>query len=154
VISLFRETKIPTVDMKVQVYSKFSKNKIWKKMKSPSSMRNGRFDTPKYRGKVQKMGLLYIHPQRSPGLCNMQGPLNFYFFKVSKKFQKNRLRPVYTSGSPRPTSDCWSLAAAGHSCRVAGRLAVADWATIDQLAVTWSGATLVEERLRAPTAGC
>jgi hypothetical protein len=30
-------------------------------MKSPSSMRNGRFDTPKYRGKVQKMGALYTH---------------------------------------------------------------------------------------------
>jgi hypothetical protein len=28
VISLFHETKIPMVDMKVQVYSKFSKNKI------------------------------------------------------------------------------------------------------------------------------
>jgi hypothetical protein len=28
VISFFHETKIPTVDMKVQVYSKFSKNKI------------------------------------------------------------------------------------------------------------------------------
>jgi hypothetical protein len=31
VISIFHETKIPTVDMKVQVYSKFKKNKIWKK---------------------------------------------------------------------------------------------------------------------------
>jgi hypothetical protein len=28
VISIFYKTKIPTVDMKVQVYSKFSKNKI------------------------------------------------------------------------------------------------------------------------------
>jgi hypothetical protein len=28
VISFFHETKIPTVDMKVQAYSKFSKNKI------------------------------------------------------------------------------------------------------------------------------
>jgi hypothetical protein len=28
VISFFHETKIPTVDMKVQMYSKFSKNKI------------------------------------------------------------------------------------------------------------------------------
>jgi hypothetical protein len=32
VISFFHETKIPTVDMKVQVYSKFSK-KNWKKNK-------------------------------------------------------------------------------------------------------------------------
>jgi hypothetical protein len=35
------------MDMKVQVYSKFMKNKIWKKMKSPSSMRNGRFPFPR-----------------------------------------------------------------------------------------------------------
>jgi hypothetical protein len=28
VISIFYETKIPTVDMKVQLYSKFRKNKI------------------------------------------------------------------------------------------------------------------------------
>jgi hypothetical protein len=33
-------------------------------MKSPSSMKNGRFDTPKYSGKVQKMGVLYTHPQK------------------------------------------------------------------------------------------
>jgi hypothetical protein len=74
--------------MKVQVYSKFSKNKIWKKMKSPSSMRNGRFDTPKYRVKVQKMGVLNIHPQRSPGLCKMQRPLKNIYFKFPKKIQK------------------------------------------------------------------
>jgi hypothetical protein len=42
--------------MKVQVYSKFSKNKIRKQMKSPSSMKNGRFHPPKCRGKVQKIG--------------------------------------------------------------------------------------------------
>jgi hypothetical protein len=29
--SLFQETKIPIVDMKVLVYSNFNKNKIWKK---------------------------------------------------------------------------------------------------------------------------
>jgi hypothetical protein len=38
------------------VYSKFFLNKIWKKMKSPSSMWNGRFHLPKYGGKVQKIG--------------------------------------------------------------------------------------------------
>jgi hypothetical protein len=38
------------------VYSKFNKNKIWKKIKSPSSMRNGRFHPSKCRGKVQKIG--------------------------------------------------------------------------------------------------
>jgi hypothetical protein len=57
VISLFYETKIPTADMKVQVYSNFTQ-KNWKKMKSPSSMRNRRFNTSKYRGKLQKMEVL------------------------------------------------------------------------------------------------
>jgi hypothetical protein len=55
-ISIFRRAKIPTVDMKVQVYSEFRKNKIWKKVKSPNSMRNGRFNTSKCRGKLQKIG--------------------------------------------------------------------------------------------------
>jgi hypothetical protein len=63
VISLFHETKIPMVDMKVQVYSNFSKK--FKKMKSLSSMRNGRFHTPKCRGKLQKMGVLYTQPPPS-----------------------------------------------------------------------------------------
>jgi hypothetical protein len=53
--SLFYETKIPTLGMKVLVSSNFSKDKIWKKMKSPSSMRNERFHPSKYRGKVQKI---------------------------------------------------------------------------------------------------
>jgi hypothetical protein len=56
VISFFHETKIPTMDIKVQVYSKFNKNKICKKSKSPCSMREGRFHPPKCRGKVQKIG--------------------------------------------------------------------------------------------------
>jgi hypothetical protein len=47
VISIFHETKIRMVDMKAQVYSNFKKNKISKKIKSPNSMMNGRFDTSK-----------------------------------------------------------------------------------------------------------
>jgi hypothetical protein len=43
VISVFHETKIRMVDMKAHVYSKFRKNKISKKVKSPNSMRNGSF---------------------------------------------------------------------------------------------------------------
>jgi hypothetical protein len=39
--------------MKVLVYFNFSK-KSWKKMKSPSSMRNREFHPSKCRGKVQK----------------------------------------------------------------------------------------------------
>jgi hypothetical protein len=40
--------------MRVLVYSKF--RFFWEKMKSPNSMRNGRFHLPKCRGKVQKIG--------------------------------------------------------------------------------------------------
>jgi hypothetical protein len=50
------------------VYSKFNKNKISKKVKSPNSMRNGRFDTSKCRGKLEKMGVLCTHSPKSPGL--------------------------------------------------------------------------------------
>jgi hypothetical protein len=53
--SLFHETKIPTVDMKIHVYFNFSKT-IWKKIKSPSSMRDGRFHPSKCRGKASKNG--------------------------------------------------------------------------------------------------
>jgi hypothetical protein len=53
--------------MKVQVYSKFRKNKISKKVKSPNFMRNGRFDTSKCRGKLEKMGVLCTHSPQSPG---------------------------------------------------------------------------------------
>jgi hypothetical protein len=53
--------------MKVQVYFKFSKNKISKKVKSANSMRNGRFDTSKCRKKLEKMGVLCTHSPQSPG---------------------------------------------------------------------------------------
>jgi hypothetical protein len=55
VISIFHDTKIKMVDMKVQVYSKFSKNKILKKEKSPISMRNGAFNTLKSPGPFSKL---------------------------------------------------------------------------------------------------
>jgi hypothetical protein len=67
VISIFHETKIRTVDMKAHVYSKFRKNKISKKVKSPNSMRIGRFDTSKWRRKLEKMGVLCTHSPKSPG---------------------------------------------------------------------------------------
>jgi hypothetical protein len=67
VISIFHETKIPMVDMKVQVQSKFSKKKNLEKNKSPISMRNGAFNTSKCRGKLQKMEVLYTHSPKSPG---------------------------------------------------------------------------------------
>jgi hypothetical protein len=71
IFPFFYETRIPTVNMNVQVYYKFSKNKIWKKIKYPSSMRNGRFDTPKCKGKVQKLEVLCTHAQSSPGPCKI-----------------------------------------------------------------------------------
>jgi hypothetical protein len=58
VIALFHQTKIPTVDMKVQVYYKFKriKNWIFIFIFFPTSTRNGRFfPTSKCRGKVQKI---------------------------------------------------------------------------------------------------
>jgi hypothetical protein len=41
-------------------------NKISKKIKSPNSMRNGRFDTSKYREKLEKMGVLCTHSLNTP----------------------------------------------------------------------------------------
>ena len=64
------------VDMKVQVYSNFSKKNLWKKIKSPSFIKNGRFYPPNYRGKVQKMGVLYTPspqmPSPSPNTKNLK----------------------------------------------------------------------------------
>ena len=54
------------MNMKVQVYFNFNQ-KNWKNMKFPSSMRNGRFHPPKYRSKIQKMGVLYTHSPKMPG---------------------------------------------------------------------------------------
>jgi hypothetical protein len=53
--------------MKVQVYSKFRINKISKEVKSPNSMKNGRFNTSKCRGKLERMGVLCTHSSKSPG---------------------------------------------------------------------------------------
>jgi hypothetical protein len=92
VISIFHKTKIQTVDMKVQVYSKFSKNKIPKKVKSPNFMRNGRFHTSKCRRKLEKMGALCTHSPKSPGpIPKLPKKKN-----SKKKFQKswNSLRRV------------------------------------------------------------
>jgi hypothetical protein len=82
VIALFHETKISMVDMKAQVYSNLRKKKISKKIKSPSSMKNGRFNTSKWRDNFQKMGVLYIHSPTSPGP----------FPKLPKINSKNKLK--------------------------------------------------------------
>jgi hypothetical protein len=61
-----------------------------KKIKSPSSKRNGRFHPSKCRGdKVQKIGVLYTHSSKmlSPSANFLIAPkkeVNFFFFKPKK----------------------------------------------------------------------
>jgi hypothetical protein len=52
--------------MKVLGYSNFYPKRIWKKIKSPSSMRNEKIHPPKWRGMLQKMGVLYTHSPKRP----------------------------------------------------------------------------------------
>jgi hypothetical protein len=84
--------------MIVQVYSKFRKNKIWKKVKSPIFMTNGRFNTSKCRGMLQKMGVMYIHsPKALAHSPNFQK-------KSKKKIAKNWESRSQSGPVPRPTS--------------------------------------------------
>jgi hypothetical protein len=62
-------------------------------MKSPSSMRNGRLNT-KYKGKFQKIGMMYTHSLKMPS----PSP-NFQKKKVKKK--KN----IAKKGAARNLSD-------------------------------------------------
>jgi hypothetical protein len=90
VISILHETKIPTIDMEVQVYSKFRnkfrKNKNWKNGKSPTFMRNESCNTSKCRGKLQKMVVLYTH---SPKMLGSSSKVPKKNFKKHKKIWKN-----------------------------------------------------------------
>jgi hypothetical protein len=97
VISVFHETKIRTVDLKVQVYSNFRKNKISKKVNSPNSMRNGRFSTSKCRGKLEKMGVLCTHSTKSPGPISK---LSIKNLKKIKKIPKKRDQADPVQGRP------------------------------------------------------
>jgi hypothetical protein len=88
--------------MKVLGYSNLSKKKIWKKIKSPSSIRNGRFHPPKCWGKLQKKGVLYTHSPKRPGP----------FLKLPKKNIKKRKKEKKKSHSltglgagPQPVGD-------------------------------------------------
>jgi hypothetical protein len=83
--SVLHDTKIPMGDMKVLVYSSISKKKFMKKMKSPSSMRNGRFHPSICRGKVQEMGVLYTHSSQ------MSGPSPNFLIKPKKKPPKDEV---------------------------------------------------------------
>jgi hypothetical protein len=114
VISIFHETKIRKVDMKAHVYSKFRENKISKKVKSPNSMRNGRFDTSKWRGKLEKMGVLCIHSPKSLGPFSKTPIKNWP--KCRRKHQKKKIQKKWT----RPTLSRFQPAAGGRPL-VAGR---------------------------------
>jgi hypothetical protein len=83
-------------------------------MKPPSSMRNQRLNTSKYRGKLQKMGVLYIPLPRSPGPCYMHGP-----FKKIKKLKRKKNIKKNTAGCDlvgcgrRATTSRWPAAWGG-----------------------------------------
>jgi hypothetical protein len=96
--------------MKVQVWTKFSKKQLWKKVKSPLSMNFGRISTSKCRGKLQKMGVLYTHSLKSPGPSPKLPKI--LSFKI-KKFQKNLNCPIGSGVDPRPAGDRWSPAGPG-----------------------------------------
>jgi hypothetical protein len=100
VISIFHETKIRMVDMKVQVYSKFRKNFIKKEVKSPNSMRNGRFDTSKCRGKLEKMGVLCTHsPKRRSPFPKLPQKIKIKI-KIKDRPTLSRRRPCIGSACP------------------------------------------------------
>jgi hypothetical protein len=61
--SLFHETKIPTVDMKVQVNSKF---------------RNFLLALRSVGAELQKMGVLYTHSPKSPGPFSKLPKIHFF----------------------------------------------------------------------------
>jgi hypothetical protein len=103
VISIFHQTKIRMVDMKAQVYSNFKKNKISKKIKSPNSMMNGRFDTSKWRRKLEKMGVLCTHSPKSPGPFPILPIKNWP--KCRRKHQKNKKIQKKGLGRPCPGVD-------------------------------------------------
>jgi hypothetical protein len=53
-------------------------------------MRDGRFNTSKCRGKLQKMGVLCTHPLKQPRpLQHARALKNFFFKKFQKTFKKN-----------------------------------------------------------------
>jgi hypothetical protein len=69
-----------------------------KKSGSPISMKNGKLNTSKYRGKLQKMELLYTHSPRSPGPFPK---LPNFFYKKITKYRKRRTKHDRASINPR-----------------------------------------------------
>jgi hypothetical protein len=85
VISIFHGTKIPKVDIKVQVYSKFKINEIWKNVKSPISMGNGNLTLPNLGASFKKWGCsIPILPKAMAHSPNFKKKNS----KNSKKFKK------------------------------------------------------------------
>jgi hypothetical protein len=109
--------------MKVQVWTKFRKKKLWKKVKSPLSMNFGRISTSKCRGKLQKMGVMHTHSLKSPGLSpKLPKILFFEIKKISKKFElshRRRCRPAAGQLGPGPLV-AGSPATRGRRPRVGG----------------------------------
>ena len=110
--SIFHKTKIPTVDMKVHVCSKF-RIFFLEKIKYPLTMNFRKNSPSKYRGKLQKMGVLYTHSPKSHGPFPQLPKILFF---LNKKFPKkwiqlNRLRrrPVASGrlrvGGPEPADN-------------------------------------------------
>jgi hypothetical protein len=92
------------------VWTKFSKNNLWKKVKSPLSMNFGRISTSKCRGKLQKMGVMYTHSAKSPGPFPKLPKI--HFLKI-KKIQKNWNSPTGPGVNHGPAGNQWSPAGHG-----------------------------------------
>jgi hypothetical protein len=76
--------------MKVHVWSKFWKKKIWKKVKSPLSMNFWRISTSKRRGTLQKMG--YCAPTPPPPLQEVQAQPEKNLKKYVSFFSKKKIK--------------------------------------------------------------
>jgi hypothetical protein len=89
------------------VWTKFSKKKLWKKVKFPLSMNFGRINTSKCRGKLQKMGGA-LHPFSQKPWPITQTSKNSFFLnkKISKKCElSHRHRCQLAASNQRsPTS--------------------------------------------------
>jgi hypothetical protein len=86
---IFHGTKIPIVDKKVHVWTKFRRKKIRKKVKSPLSMNFERISTSKCRGKLQKMGYCTPNPpQEAQALATCKGLKKIIKKRIQKNFKK------------------------------------------------------------------
>jgi hypothetical protein len=87
------------------VYSKFSKNKIWKKMKSPISMKDGTFNTSKCRGKLQCC--TSILPKALAHSLHFPQKSKLFFLNCKKRKSHRLLGPApWQIGDQRPDGPC------------------------------------------------